>query len=77
MAGSAPLNLYPHVMQNAPRQRSLSEMANEQLNGGRSRDKLSEGVTEAEIPDCIRPDATGTLFAIITIPIAAVRGKCK
>ena len=52
-------------------------MANEQLNGGRSRDRLAEGVAEAELPDCIRPDASGTLFSIISIPIAAARGKCK
>jgi hypothetical protein len=65
------------MMKNAPRQRSLSEMANEQLNGGRSRDRLAEGVAEAEIPDCIRPDATGTLLSILTIPLAAARGKCK
>ena len=64
-------------MRNTPRQRSLSEMANEQLNGGRSRDRLAEGVAEAELPDCIRPDASGTLFSIISIPIAAARGKCK
>jgi hypothetical protein len=64
-------------MRNAPRQRSLAEMANEQLNGGRSRDRLADGVAGAEVPDCIRPDASGSLFGIITIPIAAARGKCK
>ena len=75
--GSAPLNLYPYMMKNAPRQRSLSEMANEQLNGGRARDKLAEGVAEAEVPDCVSPNAGGSLLSIITIPIAAARGKCK
>jgi len=75
--GTAPLNLYPYMMKNAPRQRSLPEMANEQLNGGRARDKLAEGVAEADVPDCIRPNAGGSLFSIITIPIAAARGKCK
>lgn len=62
-----------------PRQRSLAEMANEQLNGGRARrDPLAEGVADAAVPDCITPNGQGTgLFGLVTIPIAAATGKCK
>lgn len=65
------------MMKNVPRQRSLSEMANEQLNGGRSRDRLAEDMSAAELPDCVNSGASGGLLAIITVPIAAARGKCK
>jgi hypothetical protein len=64
-------------MRNAPRQRSLAEMANEQINGGRRRDAVAEGVSAAERPDCIKPNASGTLFGLLTIPMAAASGKCK
>jgi hypothetical protein len=62
-----------------PRQRSLAEMANEQLNGGRARhDKLADGVGGAALPDCIAPNGQGAgLFGLVTIPIAAATGKCK
>jgi hypothetical protein len=62
-----------------PRQRSLAEMANEQLNGGRApRDKLADGVAESALPDCIAPNGQGAgLFGLVTIPIAAATGKCK
>lgn len=72
--------LYPNMMGHQPRQRSLSEMANEQLNGGRApRDKLADGIKKAEVPDCISSGGNGGgggLLAIITVPIAAARGKC-
>jgi hypothetical protein len=68
--------LYPN-MYNPSRQRSLAELANEQLNGGRRRDPLAEGVGAAEIPDCISPNSGGSLFGLVTIPIAAASGKCK
>jgi hypothetical protein len=64
-------------MKNAPRQRSLAEMANEQLNGGRSRDKLADDVSAAELPDCVNSGASVGLFAIIAVPINVARGKCK
>lgn len=70
-------NLYPYVMRNAPRQRSVAEMANEQLNGNGSRNRLGEAVAGAGKPDCIGPNAGGSLIAIITIPIAAAMDKCK
>ncbi len=65
------------MMNNAPRQRSLADMANEQINGGRRRDPLSEGVSASEKPDCIRPNADGSLINLLTIPVAAANGKCK
>jgi hypothetical protein len=64
-------------MYNPSRQRSLAELANEQLNGGRRRDKLAEDVGAAEIPDCIRPNPGGSLVGLVTIPFAAATGKCK
>jgi len=76
-AAAKPLTgLYPN-MYNPSRQRSLAELANEQLNGGRRRDKLAEGVGAAEIPDCIRPNSGGSLVGLVTIPFAAATGKCK
>jgi hypothetical protein len=61
-----------------PRQRSLAEMANEQLNGGRApRDKLADGIAGGGVPDCIAPNAGGSLFGMLTIPFAAARGKCN
>jgi hypothetical protein len=70
---------YPNMMQwGQPRQRSLAEMANEQLNGGRApRDKLAEGVAESALPDCIGPNSGGSLLGLVTLPIAAATGKCK
>jgi hypothetical protein len=64
-------------MYNPARQRSLAELANEQLNGGRRRDKLADGMAAAELPDCVGPNANGSLFNLVTIPIAAATGKCK
>ncbi len=64
-------------MRNPPRQRSLAEMANEQINGGAQRDRTGEAVGAAAKPDCIGPNAAGSLLGIITIPIAALSDKCK
>ncbi|MDD5335671.1 MAG: hypothetical protein PHS32_18205 [Rhodoferax sp.] len=68
--------LYPN-MYNPSRQRSLSELANEQLNGGQRRDRVAEGVAGAGKPDCIGPNAGGSLVSLITIPIAVAMDKCK
>jgi hypothetical protein len=76
-AANLPLSVYPNMLRAPPRQRSLAEMANEQLNGNRQRDRLAEGVSSAEKPDCIGPNAGGSLLGLITIPIAAARDKCK
>lgn len=72
-----PPGLYPYLMKNAPRQRSLAEMANEQINGGRQRDKVAEGIAGAAKPDCIGPNNSNGLFSVLTIPIAAAMDKCK
>ncbi len=66
---------YPNSMKSPPRQKSLSEMANEQIGGSQRRDRLADGVSDAELPDCIRPG--GSLLSLITIPVAAATGKCK
>lgn len=71
-----PLTMYPG-MYNPARGRSLADLANEQLNGGQRRDRYAEGVAGAAKPDCLGPNAGGSLFGLITIPIAAVRDKCK
>ena len=52
-------------------------MANEQLNGARQRNRLAERVDAAVKPDCLGPNAGGSLLGIFTIPIDAARGKCK
>lgn len=64
-------------MKNSPRQRSLAEMANEQLNGGAQRDRFGEAVSGAAKPDCVGPNAAGSLLGLITIPMAAAMDKCK
>ncbi len=71
-----PLTMYPG-MYNPARGRSLAELANEQLNGGQRRDRYAEGVAGAGKSDCLGPNASGSLFGLITIPIAAARDKCK
>ena len=75
-AAKVPLGLYPH-MYSPSRQRSLAELANEQLNGGQRRDRLAEGVSAAERPDCLAANANGSLINLITLPLAAARDKCK
>jgi hypothetical protein len=61
-----------------PRQRSLAEMANEQLNAGRApRDRLADSVAGSGLPDCVGPNASGSLLGLITGPYAAATGKCK
>jgi len=60
-------------------QRSLAEMADEQLNGGRRRTGLAESVQGAGKPDCFGKEA-GTAFGLLAVPIGAVqalRDKCK
>lgn len=70
--------IYPYMMRAQPRERSLSEMANEQLNGGRPpRDKLADGMAAGALPDCVAPRPGGSLFGLVTLPYAAATGKCK
>ena len=78
---SAPKS-YPNVMGRPggqPGQRSLAEMAHEQINGGRSRDKLADSVQEAVKPECFGKDS-GTSVGLLALPIGAIqalRGKCN
>jgi hypothetical protein len=76
-AARALSGLYPSISKGTGRQKSLSELANEQLNGGQRRDRLAEGVAAAEKPDCLGPNAGGSLLSLIAIPIQAARDKCK
>lgn len=69
-------------MKRPPGQRSLADMANEQLNGGKRRDRLADGMENAARPDCLRPGAAGTdtvggLLAAPLIAARALQGECK
>lgn len=69
---------FPNVMLARPGQRSLAEMANEQINGGRTpRDKLADGIGDAALPDCVAPNPGGSLIGLVTLPYAAATGKCR
>ncbi|MDO8280341.1 MAG: hypothetical protein Q7T63_19760, partial [Burkholderiaceae bacterium] len=62
-----------------PRQRSLSDMANEQLRRGRPRDKWAEGMEDAASADCLRAGRTETLGGLLAVPGLAARalqGRC-
>ncbi|MDP3138031.1 MAG: hypothetical protein Q8N17_17060, partial [Burkholderiaceae bacterium] len=62
-----------------PRQRSLSDLANEQLRRGRPRDKLAEGMEDAASADCLRAGRTETLGGLLAAPGLAARalqGRC-
>lgn len=62
-----------------PGRRSLAEMADEQINGGRRRDKLADSVQEAGKMDCFGKEP-GTAFGLLAVPIGvvqALRDKCK
>ncbi len=68
-------------MRRAPGQRSLADMANEQLNAGRHRDKLAEGMANSATPDCLRPSGEKeVLSGLLAAPIIvqrALQEKCK
>ena len=72
---------YPYLMRRAPGQRSLADMANEQLNAGKYRDKLAEGMAGAATPDCLRPSGEKeVLTGLLAAPLIAQRAlqeKCK
>jgi hypothetical protein len=52
-------------------------MANEQLNGTERRDRLADGVSAAEKPDCINSGQALGLLAPIAIAYNVVKDKCK
>jgi hypothetical protein len=62
------------------RQRSLSEMANEQLRRGKPKDPLAEGMEGAAIDDCLhaptKPDALGGLLAAPSLALRALGDRC-
>ena len=73
--------LYPNNMRLAPRQRSLAEMANEQINGGKRRGQLAGAIEDAGVPDCLAPqtgkEVLGGLLALPGLAMGAFQGKCK
>jgi hypothetical protein len=76
--GGSGLNLnYNYKAERRGRQRSASEMANEQLNGSGHRDKLAESVKAAEKPDCISSGQALGLLAPIAIAYNVANDKCK
>jgi hypothetical protein len=65
------------MMRTAPRQRSLSDMANEQLNGNQRRDKLAEDINASGKSDCLSSNPNASLLGLLTLPYAAATDKCK
>jgi hypothetical protein len=63
----------------SPPQRSLADMANQQLRRDR-KDPLAQGVEEAGVDDCMRgSDKPGPVGGLLNAPIVAMRalaGKC-
>lgn len=74
-------------MKMKPRQKSFAELANEQLNPGGRKNKFAGAIEEAQIPDCLGKEQTGSvsqgqanaggLFAGLAIAVQAAQGKCK
>ena len=62
------------------RQRSLSEMANEQLRRGKPKDPLAEGMEGAAVDDCLhaptKPDTLGGLLAAPSLALRALGDRC-
>ena len=70
----------PFRLRTPPRQKSLSEMANDQLRRGRGGDALANGIEDAGIADCLRDAKTAPLTGLAAAPALAVQaleGKCK
>jgi hypothetical protein len=67
------------MLRGPPRQRSAAELANEQLNGTGTRNRLGEAVDAATKPECFGKDAGAALgiLAPIVGVVQAVRDKCK
>ena len=65
------------MMKTPSRQRSLADMANEQLNGNQRRDKLAEAINAAGKPDCLSSNKDASLLSALTLPFAAATDKCK
>ena len=39
--------------------------------------RLAEGMAGSALPDCVTPNAAGSLIGLVTGPYAAATGKCK
>jgi hypothetical protein len=73
------LNVPSSMLRNPPRQRSAAEMANDQLNGDGSRNRLGESVQSATKPECFGKESGARygLLAPVLGAVQAVRDKCK
>lgn len=62
------------------RQRSLAEMANEQLRRGKPKDPLAEGMEGAAVDDCLhaptKESSMGGLLALPGLAAKALTGRC-
>ena len=84
---SGPGATYPDYMKMQPRQRSFSDLANEQLNPGGRKNKFVAAMEGAEMPDCLGKNQTGAanqgqvnfngLMAGPALAAQALQGKCK
>ena len=62
------------------RQRSLADMANEQLRRGKPKDPLAEGMENSAIDDCLhaptKPSSMGGLLALPGVVAKALTDRC-
>ena len=67
------------MLRGPPRQKSAAELANEQLNGDGTRNRLGEAVNAATRPDCFGKEAGAAygIFAPAVGVVQAIRDKCK
>jgi hypothetical protein len=74
---SLPLHPGPFRVQ---RQRSISDMANEQLRRGKPKDPLADGMEAGSVDDCMHapkdPQQVGGLLAAPGLVLRALAGKC-
>ena len=70
----------PHPGPYRQRQRSLADMANEQLRRGKPKDPLEQGMEDAGREDCLRAptreQAASGLLAAPELALRALSGKC-
>jgi hypothetical protein len=64
----------PHPGPYRSRQRSLADMANEQLRRGKPKDALAEGMERAAVDDCLHaPRDTPAVGGLLAAPALAAR----
>ena len=70
----------PHPGPYRIRQRSLADMANEQLRRGKPKGLLEEGMENSAVDDCLhaptKPSALGGLLALPGLAAKAITDKC-